>query len=187
MIEHEGPVVTHTVELDESGALRIAELQDGQQVGAVTMAASVVDEIRRILDAERDEQLGRWRWPENPDYVVYPRENGSVTVFEESNPTAALTFWKHVRNAEVTSGAFMEAARAFFEAHPEPKPWHDAKPGELWAITFHGVERPCRAINPTFSDRELGFLPVDIPMQTWFAADAPGITAGRPIWQGAAS
>ena len=27
---------------------------------------------------------------------------------------------------------------AFFDAHTEPKPWHDAKEGEVWELTFGG-------------------------------------------------
>ncbi len=33
-------------------------------------------------------------------------------------------------------GISAEAARAYVEAHPEAKPWQDAKPGEVWVLTL---------------------------------------------------
>lgn len=32
-----------------------------------------------------------------------------------------------------------DIADRFFAAHPKPKPWHDAKPGEVWAIVTDNV------------------------------------------------
>lgn len=32
------------------------------------------------------------------------------------------------------------AAREYFAAHPEPKPWRDAQPGEVWLLNFTGFE-----------------------------------------------
>jgi hypothetical protein len=35
----------------------------------------------------------------------------------------------------------VEALREFFGVRPEPKPaWHDAKPGDIWLLSFHGFE-----------------------------------------------
>lgn len=95
--------------------------------------------LDEYLQHKRDERLGRWRWPANPDYVVYPNDNGSATVVQESSPTAALTFWENLRHASVTSGAYMDAARAYFCTHPEPKPWHEAKPGEVWELSVRDI------------------------------------------------
>lgn len=95
----------------------------------------------------RDKELGRWRWPENPDYVVYKAPAGErvpdarhVTVSNESNGEAAWLF--EVGSGGVSGGVSWarDAARAYFAAHPEPKPWHDAKPGEVWVITYGGDE-----------------------------------------------
>lgn len=96
----------------------------------------------------RDKELGRWRWPENPDYVVYKAPAGErvpdarhVTVSNESNGEAAWLF--EVGSGGVSGGDSWarDAARDYFAAHPEPKkPWHDAKPGEAWVITYGGDE-----------------------------------------------
>ncbi|MEI3845356.1 MULTISPECIES: hypothetical protein [unclassified Microbacterium] len=100
--------------------------------------------LREFYQAERDEELGRWRWPENPDYVVYPviqaaheiafGQELSVMVFHE--PTGVL---KGYCRAEDQGGdltrEYPGAARAYFDAHPERNPWEGAKEGEVWAIT----------------------------------------------------
>lgn len=107
----------------------------------------VVDALKEWAASERDQELGRWRWPENPDYVVYKAPAGErvpdarhVTVSNESNGEAAWLF--EVGSGGVSGGDSWarDAARAYFAAHPEPKPWHDAKPGEAWVITYGGDE-----------------------------------------------
>jgi hypothetical protein len=32
------------------------------------------------------------------------------------------------------------AARAYFDAHPEPKPWESAAVGDVWVLTIAGKE-----------------------------------------------
>lgn len=98
---------------------------------------------------KEDERLGRWRWPEDPEWLVKYIGDHTVVVVRESN------FWVHVgRQGEFNhfhfrdarshgdelsdkAARYKRAAWAFFEAHPEfaPKPWHDAKPGEVWAVS----------------------------------------------------
>lgn len=94
--------------------------------------------LREFFQYERDEELGRWRDPENPDVVVYRTPYGDdrdgrriEMVNERTNETEPA--WENlvvIEDAEQPEGW---AAR-YFAAHPEPKPWHDAKPGEVWLI-----------------------------------------------------
>ena len=68
--------------------------------------------------AKEDARLGRWRWPENPDYVVYRTDHAdSVRVFRESDGIA-----RHYNRTYVASGPFDMAGRGYFDAHPERKP-----------------------------------------------------------------
>ena len=87
------------------------------------------------LDHERDVELGRWRWPENPDYVVYPGIESANVVCETDGFSMVLDRWESDANPAATSSAW-RAARAYFDAHPEPKPWHDAQEGEVWELTY---------------------------------------------------
>lgn len=134
-----------------------------------------MEALREFFRAEEDERLGRWRWPENPDYVVYPKEDGLFEVLREST---GLVLTSTVSGNAPFKDEHAQAARAFLAAHPEPKPWHDAKPGEVWALKF-GV-----------SDEEVlvqakdAFF-VNLGVDRWFDTTgrrAPEITAGRRIW-----
>ena len=98
--------------------------------------------LREFFAQERDEELGRWRWPENPDYVVYLDGKGSrrsVTIFKESTGGIVIGIGEQFLLTVADDGSeYRSAARAYFDAHPERKPWHDAKPGEVWVIEATG-------------------------------------------------
>jgi hypothetical protein len=103
--------------------------------------------VTEAVRAEEDERLGRWRWPENQNYVVYPAAHdpngdlpGGVNVVVDGS--GDMDFYslsgdfQIPEKGHVTTG---EAARAYFDAHPEPKPWHSAQPGEVWVLTTENV------------------------------------------------
>ena len=74
--------------------------------------------LREFFQAESDERAGRWRWVEHPDYVVYDTgDRIEVVVLDES--TGCM---ENVWRGKERPGSYMhDAARAYFEAHPEPK------------------------------------------------------------------
>ena len=77
--------------------------------------------LRAFFQAERDEELGRWRDPENPDYVVYPLADGTVMIFNEQSQYRGFWSRKGTREYELKGGS-ADVARRYFAAHPEPKP-----------------------------------------------------------------
>ncbi|MDR6691374.1 hypothetical protein J2X55_002286 [Microbacterium sp. 1154] len=85
-----------------------ASIVGGTSVNDVALHKREADALREFFQAEADERLGRWRWPENPAYVV----------------------------------------AAYFDAHPEPKPWHGAEPGDVFLVTWPGSEREEAVIVP---------------------------------------
>lgn len=102
-----------------------------------------------FFQAQRDLELGRWRCPAEPDWVaqedepdVYGRR--TVRLFNER------AFEMHHLNSLVTEGttsgelAKHRVARAFFEAHPQVKPWHGAQAGEFWQVQHMGMTETCR-------------------------------------------
>lgn len=157
---------------------------DGVHSGVIQVFthSQVWKALREFFQAERDEELGRWRWPENPEYVVIEgprsdyRNQRTVVVVNERT----LDRWwlnEGVMSAREDRPENRHAARAFFEAHPEPKPWHDAKPGEVWELTFSEaggggavalIFHKGKFRNPQYVSR--------VPL------DDPTITAGRRIW-----
>jgi hypothetical protein len=75
--------------------------------------------------AKRDAVIGRWRWPENPDYVVYPIEDtanrgSGVWVVCESEP-GAIKYLSRPERWHSVEAYYARAARAYFNAHPEKK------------------------------------------------------------------
>lgn len=129
------------VTLTDDGRLLLFEIDHTYPV--TVAGGNDVDALREFFRAEGDERLGRWRWPENPGYVVYLVGDDIVDVLRESSVSdehrgpgrqAGIT-----RDAARTwdndySQNFFRAARAFFDAHPEPKPWHDANHNEIWVL-----------------------------------------------------
>lgn len=108
---------------------------------------------REFFRAEEDERLGRWRWPENPNYVVYPYTDDLVRVLNETSPGADAPAFS--RSEETTSWMSSLAARAYFDAHPEPNPipneprtaWVDKYGTDVWHVGTDGVLR-C-VLNPS--------------------------------------
>ncbi|WP_347975688.1 hypothetical protein [Microbacterium sp. ProA8] len=94
--------------------------------------------LTEFFRAEEDERLGRWRWPENPDFVMYPDDDGDVMVLDEREPSAH--FYPRVSSVASITTDRARAAQAYFDTHPEPKPWHDAKPGEIWVLDVEDSE-----------------------------------------------
>jgi hypothetical protein len=113
----------------ESGDLVSLDIYSGSGGQTVNLYRSQLDALREFFQAARDSELGRWRSKEHPEYVVYPKINGSVRVVEEFTGQSAV--FSRLDAFTVMYGGIAEE---YFAAHSEPKPWHDAKPGEVWVI-----------------------------------------------------
>lgn len=139
--------------------------------------SGVVESIEEYFQAKRDKELGRWRWPENPNYLVYPHEDGdfALVVSEVSGDSTGI----YLEADRRTGSNFERAAVAYFAARPEPKPWHDAKPGEVWVLRVRdeSEERP-------YTVGDTGFNGEDIRGEYWGAIplESHVFTAGRRIW-----
>lgn len=106
----------------------------------MTVKGEFKDALRDFFQYERDQELGRWR--HNPYLVIYQAENHqpdnrarAVHVLDERTGRLHM---RHEGQAawRETDHELTSAATAYFAAHPAPRPWHDAKPGEVWAITM---------------------------------------------------
>ena len=117
----------------------VYRLDFGPGTAPIILSEEEMGELRAHLQAERDEQLGRWRDPENPNIVVYPCLN--------QDDGYGRVVWV-LDEAEMVSGTVLDdrhshsSASRYFAAHPqpEPKPWHDAKAGEYWLVTLEGAD-----------------------------------------------
>jgi hypothetical protein len=120
--------------------------------------------LREFFRAEEDARLERWRSPEVPDYLVYywgqPTTAGVVVFCEVTGSVSPVI--RRDADPENQSPDY-RAARAYFDAHPEPKPaWHDAKEGEVWVITWEGNEYPAIFQADAFRDHGGRWLADDI-------------------------
>ena len=125
----------------ENGMLR---LRRGNPQAEGLYDPDTANALRAFFQAERDEQLGWWRDPEEPDWVVCPHERNANAVIVYNERTR-FTCFSQRRAAETSSGNYssVKVAQRYFAAHPdgEPhKPWHDAKAGEYWLVTLKGAD-----------------------------------------------
>lgn len=83
----------------------------------------------------RDLELGRWRDPKFPQYVVYPSDTGDKNRVRVIDETTGFSY--HLSREGVSGNERypeISAAVRYFEAHPIRKPWDDAQPEDIWLI-----------------------------------------------------
>ena len=155
----------------------VYRLDFGPGTAPIILSEEEMDELRAHLQAERDEQLCRWRDPENPDYVVYPDETSPdwVLVLDESTGDTDTVFKQPQKRTE--GDVFICVADGYFAAHPQPKPWEKARYYEIWVLTVSREELLCR------SNSDGDFTPV-FGHHHWatISNGSREITAGRRIW-----
>ena len=160
----------------ENGMLR---LRRGNPQAEGLYDPDTTNALRAFFQAERDEQLGRWRDPENPDWVVYPVGDDFRHIRVLNERTLFRKAWSR---SEANRYAFNDeavgATRRYFDARP--KPWVDAKPGEVWALTYAGIEETAWVADFTWGapPRFRQFKNLLNPIFT----NDKHITAGRRIW-----
>ena len=117
------------VDLDELGRVRLRRAGEGS--GVYTLETT--EALRAFFQAERDQELDRWRDTENMDMVAYrtPEDDDEsgrcILLFNETTGDTSFE-WERF--------AYSGPARRYFAAHAdvEPRPWEEAKPGEIWEI-----------------------------------------------------
>lgn len=122
---------------------------------------------------QRDEELGRWRSKERPEYVVYQNFPDDVQVTNETNGVGL----RYTRGDKTHLYTHADVAREYFRAHPKQEPWKDAKLGEVWSIQFHGQTMDMTCV------RERNGLDLSFFSRTHlFATNHVGITAGTRLY-----
>lgn len=160
-----------TVVRDRSG---LSTLTDFAYLDSADMAA-----LREFFRAEEDERLGRWRstldaaWTAAVDaetgWVTFRHEDGLREFMVESR-RSSLGRW---------TLDLQRIAREYFDAHPEPKPWRNAEPGEVWLLYVDGVEECVRVLQSSDGAR---FFPIADDQGMTYGRRSAGITSGRRIW-----
>lgn len=100
-------------------------------LGTLTgISISQEEALREFFQHERDQELGRWRWPENPDMVVQADKGGErAWVVNERHQHITGCVWRVDVDCSTAHSQVVAAARAYFAAHPVPKPWMEVPEG----------------------------------------------------------
>lgn len=102
-------------------------------VGKAALSDKSMDALREYFRDERDKELGLWRSRKDPNFIVVPDNlKYEVTVIDEQS---GMKQWVTRGGGDGAERSFVVIAEEYFAEHPEKKPWHDAKPGEVWDLT----------------------------------------------------
>ncbi len=101
-----------------------------------TASQKGMEALREFFQMEADERYGKWRSKLHPDcFAVWAYVGETIHICSDKYPAAGSAKWTFDRESCLDGDTIEhEVAREFFDAHPEPKPWHDAKPGEVWDV-----------------------------------------------------
>lgn len=141
-----------------------------------------IEALREFFRAEEDERLGRVR---EGAYVIYPHPDGErIRIMSEVNGES-WEYWRDSRSSPKRGPALI--ASVYFSSHPEPRPWHDAMPGEVWVLD---VEDETPGVPYLANDSSLAvyFTRVGASESAMtYGRHFALITAGRRIWPEATS
>lgn len=99
--------------------------------GVVVITGGESEHVAKFFQELRDHELGRWRDPENPDYVVYPDKEGcfidqpAVRVVNEKTGGVGYVSRSGACSSSGVAAddrGIWEAGGHYFEAHPQHKP-----------------------------------------------------------------
>ena len=155
----------------------VYRLDFGPGTAPIILSEEEMDELRARLQAERDEELGRWRDPENPDWICYGRGPSRDTVYV-INEYDGLPYMRERGQAVYPDGESSEVAGRYFAAHPKPNPWDAAQPDEVWVLTINNDREEVFRCG----ERGLYQLKTGNPLGSLLSCSHNKITAGRRIW-----
>ena len=108
-----------------SNGYKVTPNGDGANVYRGIMSTPIYPDemqaLREFFQAEADERAGRWRYPDEPQYVVYyDQMRDRVTVFNENlmdeDGGCGIS-----RGNTLDYPSVQHIAQAYFAAHPEPE------------------------------------------------------------------
>lgn len=155
-----------------NGALRLTSEED---FGAIkTFPVNEVEALRAHFLGEFFEDAGWWLSPDG-DFIVKrqpqhdsPQIGRAALVMSLVEGSSRVYYELRLGDWNLSNAA----ARAYFDANPEPKPWLEAKPGEAWVLTTDGNECVYIVEADGYFDSPHGI----------YGRESAYITAGRRIW-----
>lgn len=106
--------------------------------------------LKYVFQDQKDIDLGRWRSEVKGWMVVYPQVGSDlVLVLNELDGTTRLFERDEVARGQVILNDYEHTARAYYNAHPLPKPWQNAKNNEVWELEFSDGTKGAFIMNAT--------------------------------------
>ena len=133
-----------TMDPDRDGKVylvgRRARGDEGQYLDThVTGGPEGIAALREFFQHERDEERGLWRSPTDPSWTAVRRN--TTIYFQNEDHERSFHFVPKLEGSIRAWSADLQAlAYEYIEAHPERKPWEDAKAGDVWVIEVECVE-----------------------------------------------
>ena len=162
---------------DDIGLMCISEEFSNHAPRETYLIQSQYEAARAFFQAERDEALGRWRDPENPDWICYGRGSSRDTV-HVINEYDGLPYMGERNQVAYSDAEFSEVAQRYFDTHPNPKPWDTAQPDEIWVLTINNDREEVFRCG----EKGLYSLKTGNPIGSLLSCSHNKITAGRRIW-----
>ena len=134
-----------------------------------------VFDAEEFFQARRDAELGRWRCLTDPDWVAAEgvrTVDGRTVVVVNERTLDRFWFNERVRDTATKADVAHRVGRAYFEAHPERKPWEEAERGEAWKLREADAYPGIAVLT-----EEMGWL-----WATGRAVDLTRIVDGECIW-----
>ncbi|KTS90698.1 hypothetical protein NS183_07925 [Microbacterium testaceum] len=170
---HEILIEEERVRVIDAGGANVLDLFD-------YFDQSDMQALREFFQAEADERLGRWRSAKNPVWTAVVQDGSGVVLFRHDDGQREFSVESRETQLHRWSPELREVAREYFDAHPEPKPWHEAEADEIWRLTVNGVESAWVRRPEVWERISDGFLLRNAPV-------SKGITDGRRIFPEVAS
>ena len=146
---------------DSSGRECVQVLAPVGWTVAYRIGSDTDEEVAAYYRKREDEQLGRWRDPENPDWICYGRGSSSDTV-HVINEYDGLPYMLERGQVAYADSEFSAVAQRYFEAHPKPK---EPQEGEIWDIEMGGGAQWRCVV------RDGWFVPVNLISGPYYAVD----------------
>jgi len=171
-------------EFTASNGIRVWINERGSTCTSTGRGSEHTQALREFFRHERDEELGRWRDPMNPNIVVYrlPHDDdhcGRCVRAIDERTGEQQRCWDSITGSDASlyePDTLFDSAARYFAAHAVSRPWHDAKPGEVWVLTCDGEELLFMESHGAWYSRCGVRVVLEPPI------DDPRITAGRRIW-----
>lgn len=132
--------------------------------------------LEEYFQHRRDSRFGRWRSASHTSWTAVLDPDTNLVCFHHEDGLHEFTVDFTSRNLSAWNEGLQAIAREYFEAHPAPRPWHGAQPGEVWLLTIsnpHAGRDIAWQVTDKSEFSRLGLL---------IHKRDPRITDGRRLW-----